>query len=387
MTELRQRGLPAKLRMGMVGGGPGAFIGPVHRIAAELDGRMELVAGAFSQTAERSHAAGQAFGIDPARAYASWQQMIEAERKRPDGIDFVVIVTPNHLHLPVAAAALAAGMPVMSDKPATASYEEALQLEAAVAKAGLPYGLTHTYAGYAMVREARAMCAARKLGGIRKVAVEYFQGWLSKPVESTGHKQAAWRADPAQNGMGGSIGDIGTHAFHLLEYVTSLEVTAMNAVLRSVVPGRRLDDDCNALLRLSNGAEGTLACSQVAAGELNELCLRIYGENGSLHWRQTDPNRLTLKWLDGPEEIHHAATNYLSSDARAVARVPAGHPEGYIEAFAVLYREFADALTAWKRGEQNPLPPTLPGIAAGVRGMRFIERAIESHRRQGWVDF
>jgi predicted dehydrogenase len=387
MTESRTRAADGKLRMGMVGGGPGAFIGPVHRMAAELDGRMELVAGAFSQTAERSREAGERFGIDPARAYASYEEMIEAEYKRADGIDFVVIATPNHLHLPVAVAALEAGIPVMSDKPATATYDEALKLEAAVAKAGLPYGLTHTYAGYAMVREARAICASGKLGAIRKVAVEYFQGWMSKPIETSGHKQAAWRADPAQNGMGGSIGDIGTHAFHLLEYVTGLQVTEINATLRRVVPGRKLDDDCSAFVRMNNGAAGTLACSQVAAGELNELRLRVYGEKGSLEWKQTDPNRLIVKWLEGPEEIHHAATSYLSGDARAVARVPAGHPEGYIEAFAVLYREFAEVLTARKQGKVAAMPATLPGIVAGVRGMRFIERAIESDGKQSWVEF
>lgn len=381
MTEGR------KLRMGMVGGGPGAFIGPVHRLAAEMDGKVELVAGAFSQSAERSREAGVRFGIDPARAYADYRQMIEAERKRPDGIDFIVITTPNHLHLPIAKAALDAGIPVMSDKPATATYEQALELEAEVRKSGLPYGLTHTYAGYAMVREARALCASGKLGTIRKVAVEYFQGWLSGPLETTGHKQAAWRSDPALSGQGGAIGDIGTHAFHLLEYVSGLKMTALNATLRHVVPGRRLDDDCNAFVRMNNGAAGTLACSQVAAGERNELLLRIYGENGSLEWQQQDPNRLIVKGLNGPEEIHHAADGYLSADARAVARVPAGHPEGYLEAFAVLYREFADALWAWKQGNANPLPPTLPGIEAGVRGMRFIERAIESNRRESWVDF
>lgn len=376
-----------KLRMGMAGGGPGAFIGPVHRIAAELDGKIELVAGAFSQSAERSREAGQRFGIDAERAYASYQEMIEAERRREDAIDFVVIATPNHLHLPIALKALDAGIPVMSDKPATATYEEALKLQAAVAKSGLPYGLTHTYAGYAMVREARDLCARGELGTIRKVAVEYFQGWMSKPIELTGHKQAAWRADPAQNGMGGSIGDIGTHAFHLLEYVSGLQVTAIDAALRRVVPGRKLDDDCNAFVRLNNGAAGTLACSQIAAGELNELKLRIYGENGSLEWNQTDPNRLITRWLDGPERIRHAAASYLSTDARAVGRVPAGHPEGYIEAFAVLYREFAETLAAWKQGKADAMPATLPGIVAGVRGMRFIERAIESDRKQGWVEF
>jgi predicted dehydrogenase len=376
-----------KLRMGMVGGGPGAFIGPIHRFAAELDGKIELVAGAFSQLAERSRAAACTYRIDPARAYSDYSQMMEAERKRPDGVDFVAIVTPNHLHLPVAVAALEAGIPVMSDKPATATYEEALQLKAAVLKAKLPYGLTHTYAGYPLVREARAMCAAGRLGNIRKVAVEYFQGWLSRSIESDGQKQAEWRTDPARSGPGGAIGDIGTHAFHLLEYVSGLKVTAINATLRTVVPGRKLDDDCNAFLRMENGAAGTLACSQVAAGEMNELRLRIYGEDGSLNWQQQDPNRLIVKWHDRPEEIHHAAAGYLGCDALAAARTPSGHPEGYLEAFAVLYREFANAVNEWKLGSSIPLPHTLPGIEAGVRGMRFIERVIESNRRESWVEF
>ena len=376
-----------KLRMGMVGGGPGAFIGPVHKMAAELDGKIELVAGAFSQSAERSREAGAGFGIDAARAYASYEEMFEAESKRADGIDFVVIATPNHLHLPVAQSALAADIAVMSDKPATATYDEVLKLESVVKKAGLPYGLTHTYAGYSLVREARALIASGKLGPIRKVAVEYLQGWLSKPLETTGQKQAAWRSDPVLNGPGGCIGDIGTHAFHLTEYVTGLKVTGLNAALRTVVPGRKLDDDCNALLRLERGASGTLMASQVAAGEGNGLRLRVYGENGSIDWKQEDPNRLRVKWLDGPEEIRHAAGGYLSADALAVARLPGGHPEGYIEAFAVLYREFADGLIAWKGGNKNPLPATLPGIEAGVRGMRFIERAIESNRTESWVEF
>jgi predicted dehydrogenase len=379
--------LGRKLRMGMVGGGRGAFIGPVHRIAAELDGKIELVAGAFSQSPERSREAGSAFHIDPARAYPSYQAMIGAERSRDDGIDFVVITTPNHLHLPIARAAFEAGIPVMSDKPATATYDEVLELEALVKKSGLPYGLTHTYAGYQMVREARALIAAGALGGIRKVAVEYLQGWLSTPLETTGHKQAEWRADPARSGHGGAIGDIGTHAFHLLEYVSGLKVTAINATLRRVVPGRVLDDDCNAFLKMSNGSAGSLACSQIAAGEINDVHLRIYGEKGSIDWRQMDPNRLIVKWLDKPEEIYHAASGYLSAGVRSIARTPAGHPEGYLEAFAILYREFADALIAWKEGAPNPLPPTLPGIEAGVRGMRFIERAVESDKRQTWVDF
>jgi predicted dehydrogenase len=376
-----------KLRMGMVGGGPGAFIGPVHRIAAELDGKIELVAGAFSQSAERSRAAGEAYKIDPDRAYPDYNSMLEAERKRRDPIDFVAIVTPNHLHLPVALASLAASFPVMSDKPATATYEEAVELEKAVAKSGLPYGLTHTYAGYALVRDARAMCADGKLGKIRKIAVEYLQGWLTKPIETSGQKQAAWRSDPAQSGLGGCIGDIGVHAFHLAEYVTGLKVVGLNASLLSVVPGRKLDDDCTALLRMNNDAQGVLMTSQIAAGEGNGLRLRVYGENGSLDWRQEDPNRLRVKWADGPEEIRHAAAGYLSADARAVTRLPGGHPEGYLEAFAVLYREFADVLIAWQQSRKSEIPSTLPGIEAGVRGMRFIDRAIESSKRESWVEF
>ncbi len=275
----------------------------------------------------------------------------------------------------------------MSDKPATATYEEAVELEKAVAKSGLPYGLTHTYAGYALVRDARAMCADGKLGKIRKIAVEYLQGWLTKPIETSGQKQAAWRSDPAQSGLGGCIGDIGVHAFHLAEYVTGLKVVGLNASLLSVVPGRKLDDDCTALLRMNNDAQGVLMTSQIAAGEGNGLRLRVYGESGSLDWRQEDPNRLRVKWADGPEEIRHAAAGYLSADARAVTRLPGGHPEGYLEAFAVLYREFADVLIAWQQSRKSEIPSTLPGIEAGVRGMRFIDRAIESSKRESWVEF
>jgi len=381
MAEMR------KLRMGLLGGGPGAFIGPVHRIAAELDGRIEMVAGAFSSSPEKSRAAGESFRIDPARAYASYQEMLQAEKKREDGIDFVVIATPNSLHLPMARAALEAGISVVSDKPATATYEEALELEKVVKKAGLPYALTHTYAGYALVRDARALCAIGELGEIRKVVVEYLQGWLSQPIERTGQKQAGWRVNPALNGPGGSIGDIGTHAFHLVEYITGLQTTALHGTLRSVVPGRRVDDDCTALLKLNNSATGVLMCSQIATGEGNELRIRVYGEKASLAWAQEDPNQLHLRHADGREEVRHAAGSYLTADARAVTRLPGGHPEGYLEAFAVLYREFADAYEAWRADEANPLPQTLPGIVAGVRGMRFIERTIESHKAGSWVEF
>jgi predicted dehydrogenase len=376
-----------KLRMGMVGGGPGAFIGPIHKIAAEMGGKIELVAGAFSQTAERSRQAGEGFGIDPARAYGSYQDMLRAERARPDPIDFIVVATPNHLHLPVSLEALQAGIAVMSDKPATATYEEALVLQAAVEKSAQPYALTHTYAGYGMVREARALCASGRLGAIRKVAVEYLQGWLSQPIERSGHKQAEWRSNPAFSGAGGCIGDIGTHAFHMVEYVAGIDVTQINATLRRVVPGRQLDDDCNAMLRFANGASGVLMASQVATGELNELRLRIYGELGSLDWRQQDPSRLTLRWADGPEQTYHGATCYLSEDAKAAFLLPPGHPEGVIEAFSVLYGEFAQTLIERQRDPASPLPPTLPGIRAAVRGMRFIERAMESDRQQAWVKF
>jgi predicted dehydrogenase len=376
-----------KLRMGMVGGGPGAFIGPVHRMAAELDGRIEMVAGAFSSSAEKSRAAGVSFRIDPARAYASYQEMIAAEKQRQDGIDFVVIATPNRMHLPVAKAALEAGIPVVSDKPATATYDEVLELERVVQASGLPYALTHTYAGYALVRDARAICASGELGPIRKVAVEYLQGWLSEPLEETGQKQASWRSDPAQNGPGGCIGDIGTHAFHLVEYMTGLDVTSLHATLRSVVKGRRVDDDCTALLKLSNGADGVLMASQIAAGEGNGLRIRVYGEKASLHWQQETPNTLQIRRNSGPDETRHAGMGYLTEGARAVTRLPGGHPEGYLEAFAVLYREFADALEAWRADRSDVLPDTLPGIRAGVRGMRFIERAIESNKTGKWVEF
>lgn len=376
-----------KWRMGMVGGGPGAFIGPVHRMAAELDGEIELVAGAFSRSAERSRAAGEMYRIDPDRAYTDYRTMLDAESRRDDAIDFVTIVTPNYLHLPVAEAALRAGFPVMSDKPATATYAEVLALEQAVKESSLPYGLTHTYAGYALVREAREICASGELGAIRKIAVEYLQGWLSRPIEASGQKQAAWRADPALNGPGGCIGDIGVHAFYLMEYVTGLRATALQATLLNVVAGRRVDDDCTALIQMDNGAHAVLMTSQVATGEGNGLRLRVYGEAGSLDWRQEDPNRLRIKWLDGPEEIRHAAGSYLSDGARAVTRLPGGHPEGYLEAFAVLYREWAGALKAWKSGLVEPLPDTLPGIIAAVRGMRFIDRAIESNRQKRWVEF
>jgi len=367
-----------RLRMGMIGGGPGAFIGPVHRIAAELDREIELVAGVFSADAERSAAAGAAYRIDPARAYPSLPAMFAAEAARADGIDFVSVVSPNHHHLPAVQAALAAGLPVMSDKPMTATLAEAQALAGAVTAARLPYALTYTYSGYPLVREARARIAAGALGAIRKVVVEYPQGWLAGPAAG---KQAEWRTDPARSGEGGCIGDIGVHALHLAEFVTGLRVTELLADLAAVVPGRPLDDDCTVLLRFGNGARGVLLASQIEVGEMNGLRIRVYGQTGGLVWRQETPNTLTLHSLDGRTELIHAGGAQTGADARAACRTPAGHPEGYLEAFANLYRDFAAVL----RGGQAPL---LPGVADGLRGMEFIHTAVAASRdRAGWVPF
>ncbi len=365
-----------RLRMGLIGGGPGSFIGPIHRIAAEMDREIELVAGAFSSDAARSRVAGEAYRIDPARAYADVASMLSGEAARDDGIDFVTIVSPNHHHLPAARAALAAGVPVMSDKPMTATLAEAKELAGLVATAGLPYGLTYTYSGYPLVREARARIAAGAIGTVRKVVVEYPQGWLAG--EATG-KQAQWRVDPATAGQGGCIADIGVHAFHLAEFVTGLAVTELLADLGAVVPGRALDDDCTVLLRFANGARGVLLASQIEVGELNGLRFRIYGDKGGIAWRQEQPNTLTINTLDGRTEIVHAGGSQLGPDAAARSRTPAGHPEGYLEAFANIYRDFAATL----RGEPAPL---LPGLAAGLRGMTFIDTAVSASRaRAGWV--
>lgn len=368
----------ARLRMGMIGGGPGAFIGPIHRIAAELDREIELVAGVFSSDAARSRAGGEAYRIDPDRAYPSLDAMFAAEKAREDGIDFVAIVSPNHHHLPAATAALEAGYPVLSDKPMTATYAEAKQLGEIVARAGLPYGLSYTYSGYPLVREARSRVDAGAIGSVRKVVVEYPQGWLAG--EATG-KQAEWRVDPAKSGAGGCIGDIGVHAFHLAEFITGLRVTEMLADLAAVVPGRALDDDCTVLLRFDNGARGVLLASQIEVGELNGLRIRLYGDKGGMVWRQETPNTLTLHSLDGRTEIVHAGGAALGPVAQAATRTPAGHPEGYLEAFANLYRDFARQL----RGEPGSL---IPGIEDGLRGMAFIDTAVRaSADRAGWTAF
>lgn len=361
----------------MIGGGPGAFIGPVHRFAAEMDRQIELVAGVFSSNAERSRAAAGDYLIDPARAYGSLEEMFAAEQAREDGIDFVSVVTPNHNHLPSSRAALQAGLPVLCDKPATATLAEARELAGVVAETGLPFALTHTYTGYPLVREMKARIAAGEIGTLRKVVVEYPQGWLARPAEG---KQAEWRVDPARAGAGGCIGDIGTHAFNLAEFATGQRVTRLLADLGAVVPGRSLDDDVAVLLRFENGARGVLLASQIEMGELNGLRIRVYGDKAGMRWRQEDPNRLEILHEDGRHEIINAGTGVLGPDATARTRTPSGHPEGYLEAFANIYRDFADAL----RGEPAPM---LQGIDEGVRGMAFIETAVAASADEaGWVD-
>jgi predicted dehydrogenase len=365
------------IRLAMVGGGPGAFIGPVHRMAAELDGRMTLVAGAFSRDAGKNAQAAAAWG---ARAYADYGALLGGETARDDGAEVVAVVTPNDLHFEVAAAALEAGLHVMSDKPATLDLAEVKALADVVKGSGRLYGLTHTYTGYPMVREAREIVRRGDLGAVRKVVVEYAQGWLSRPLERDGDKQAGWRADPALAGVGGCSGDIGVHAFNIAEFVTGAPVERLCADLAAVVPGRTLDDDCNVLLRFAGGARGVLVASQICAGARNGLKLQVYGEKGGVTWRHERPTELTVDWLDGPTQTLHAASPYLGMASRAASRIPTGHPEGFIEAFANLYRDFADAVA-----EGRADAGLVPGIAEAVRGMAFVETAVAASG-QGWVE-
>jgi predicted dehydrogenase len=375
----------------MIGGGQGAFIGAVHRLAAALDGQYDLVAGAFSSNPETSKASGQLLGLSADRVYGSYQELIEREKQLPESerVQVVSIVTPNHLHFAPAKLALENGFHVILDKPMTFSLAEAKELQAVVEASGCRFCLTHTYTGYPMVKEARQLVASGELGTIRKVYVEYPQGWLSAFEEGTDNKQAAWRTDPTKSGLAGAMGDIGTHAFNLLEYVSGLAVTQLCADINTVVPGRQLDDDGAVLLRLSGGASGVLVATQVAAGEENNLRLRIYGEKGGLEWQQADANTLQVKWLNRPTEIRRAGTGYVGSFARHNTRTPAGHPEGYLEAFANLYRNFALTLQAELAGETaSPEALDYPGIADGLRGMAFIENVIASvHSDKKWTEF
>ena len=380
-----------KLRMGIVGGGPGSFIGRIHRIAAELDGEAELVCGAFSSDAQRSREAGDAYHINPARAYASYAQMFAAEQALPadERMDFVAVVTPNHMHFDPARLALDQGFHVVVDKPLCFSLDEARALQAAVDRSGSILGVTYTYSGYPLVKEARALVAAGRIGAVRKIYVEYPQGWLATNLEGGGQKQASWRTDPAKSGAGGAIGDIGTHAAHLAEYVSGCRITQIDAMLNTFIPGRRLDDDSSMLLRFNNRASGVLMATQVAAGEENNLAIRVYGETGSIEWRQVEPNTLVLRSLDAPMQILRTGWGYLGADAARNTRTPPGHPEGYLEAFANIYAAFYRGVRDHAAGKKvDPRDYDFPGIADGVRGMAFIDAVIRSAQsQQKWTDF
>jgi len=369
----------------MVGGGRGAFIGAVHRIAANIDGQIELTAGAFSADPEKSRASGADFFLDPARVYGSFDELVKKEAALPadQRIDFVAIVTPNHVHFPAAKAALEHGFHVLSDKPATFDLAEAKALAAIVKKTGLLYGLTHNYTGYPLVKEARDMIAAGKLGKIRKVVVEYPQGWLATRIEASGQKQASWRTDPKKSGAAGCIGDIGTHAENLAEYITGLQISELAADLTAFVKGRKLDDDGNVLLRFKGGAKGVLHSSQISVGEENNLNIRVYGEKGGLEWHQNEPNTLLAKWIDQPMQVLRTGNGYLGKNAAAATRTPPAHPEGYLEAFANIYKNFASAIRA--RVEKKKLAKDdpandYPKIEDGVRGMAFIEAVVKSSK-------
>ena len=375
-----------KIRYGMVGGGRGAFIGAVHRIAAAIDQQIELVCGAFSSDPERSKASGADLFLPPERCYGTFQEMINSEAKLPASqrMDFIAIVTPNHMHFPPAKMALENGFHVLSDKPATFNLAEAKKLAEIVKRTGLLYGLTHNYTGYPLVKEAREMIAAGKLGRIRKVVVEYPQGWLATRLEATGQKQAGWRTDPKRSGAAGSIGDIGTHAENLAEYVTGLQIDELAADITSFVKGRKLDDDGNVLLRFKGGAKGVLHCSQISVGEENNINIRVYGEKGGIEWHQRFPNTMHVKWLDQPMQVYRTGLGYLGASAKAATRTPPAHPEGYLEAFANIYKNFANHIRARLEGKRlAKSDPALdyPRIEDGVRGMAFIEAVVKSSKK------
>jgi predicted dehydrogenase len=375
--------------MGMAGGGAGAFIGEIHRAAARLDGEIDLVCGAFSSDPEISRRTGEQLGLVPERIYPDWEQMLAREAQLPPErrAEFIVIVTPNHLHFPIARAALESGFHVLSDKPATRTLAEARRLAEVAAREKRCYALTHTYLGYPMVVEARARVTGGEIGTIRRVTVEYPQGWLSGPIESAGNKQAQWRTDPERAGAGGSVGDIGVHAFNLCEFVTGLRVVELCAELGVAVAGRRLDDQAAAFLRFDNGARGTLSCSQICAGEENDLKIAVHGERGGIAWCHRDPNSLRVLASDGPERLFRAGTNNtaLHAATRALCRTPAGHPEGFIEAFANIYRAFVKDI----RAPQATLGVTTASPAptsAAVRGMSFIDAMVRSSQAgQRWT--
>lgn len=377
-----------KIRYGMIGGGEGALIGSVHRQAAALDGEYELVCGAFSAKADRSLSSGLALGLTSTRCYPDFTTMMQQEALLPadQRMQCVVIVTPNHLHWPVAQAALQQGFHVLSDKPATFNLAECRALAALLQTTGLLYGLTHPYIAYPMVQEARALVAAGTLGTVNKVIVEYIQGWLATPLEQSGNKQAGWRVDPAQSGISCCMGDIGVHAFNLAEFVSGLSVIRLRGELNHLVGNRVLDDDGMASLRFDNGAHGVLLASQICTGEENGIRLRVFGDKAGLDWRHADANSLWLHHADKPAERLRTGTAYTGVAARRYTRIPAGHPEGYIEAFANIYRSFAAQIRAHATGGTVQQPA--PGITAALRGMAFIETVVDSANREGeWLPF
>jgi predicted dehydrogenase len=388
MTSPHNAATTRRLRLGMVGGGPGAFIGAVHRIAARLDDHFELVAAALSSDPARSRAAAADLHIAPDRAYGSFEEMVSSEAARADRIDVVSIVTPNHLHYAAAKTFLNAGTHVICDKPLTTSVEDALDLAQIVRRTGLIFGLTHNYTGYPMVRQARQMIAEGQLGKLRVIQVEYAQDWLATPVETTGQKQAVWRTDPAQSGPAGSLGDIGTHAYNLLCFVTGLHCRQVAADISIFVPERRLDDNAQLLLRFEEGAQGMLWASQVAPGNNNSLRIRVYGEKAGLEWKQEEPNILLFTPLGKPPvRLHRAGPGTNPAFAHA-GRLPAGHPEGYLEAFAQLYSDLAEQIYARLVGRVPAADSLLvPTVEDGVAGMHFISAALESSKKNSaWVD-
>ena len=381
---MKQDILNRKLRAGIVGGGQGSFIGAVHRRAAQLDGEAEVVAGAMSTNTQRAEASARAWYLR--RSYKNFEEMAETEASLPDGIDFVMVTVPNHLHYQVARKFLEHGIHVVCDKPMTFNLEEAQALVALVEQKKLIFALTHNYTGYPAVRHARHLVRSGAIGTIRKVLVEYVQDWLMEPVERAGNKQAAWRTDPTRSGMAGAVGDIGTHAENLLEFITGLKIAAICADLTAFIEGRQLDDDANMLLRLENGGKGILTCSQIAAGEENALSIRVYGSKAGLEWHQMEPNTLQFKQPGQPLQLLRTGLPYMSDDAKAATRLPAGHPEGFLEAFANIYRmTIADI----RRVESGAAPEGgYPTVYDGLRGMQFITKAVESSQKGAvWIEF
>ena len=382
--------LKRKLRFGMIGGGQGAFIGAVHRIAAQMDGQAELVAGAFSSDPARSQAYGADLHLDPARVYGSYAEMAEAEAARPaaERLDFIVIVTPNHQHFPPAKLFLEKGFNVVCDKPVTFNLKEARDLQKIVARSGKVFALTHNYTGNVMVKQARQLVRSGKLGEIRKVVVEYPQGWLSTHLEASGQKQAGWRTDPKRSGAAGCMGDIGTHAENLARYITGLHLAELCADLTTFVPGRLLDDDGNVLLRFVGGAKGILHSSQISVGDENNLNIRVYGTKAALEWYQEHPNELVVKYPDQPRQIWRRGNGYLAPELGSFTRIPAGHPEGYLEALGNIYLEAFKAIRAEVSGKKIPKNLDYPTIDDGVEGMLFIDTVVKSSAKGArWVKF